>query len=206
MRRIAVPPLVALSLSLAACSTPRAQGSPKILTTDEANKASVQGAAAAPLRDLNMLRTKIPEVLLEAMADPYDRPLQGPRLAKPAQCAQLTALIKPLDDALGADLDTPSKDEDDLLQKGRTTALGAVAGAASGAIPFRGWVRKLSGAERHDSLVKAAITAGGVRRAYLKGLGEARGCDPPATPSHELAGSPVPTDQRPPLKPKYPIR
>ena len=48
-----------------------------------------------------------------------------------------------------------------------------------------------------------AITAGAVRRAYLKGLGEAKGCNPPATPSHILAGSPV-IDQSP--KPKYPIR
>nr|QQZ48666.1 hypothetical protein JKL49_14210 [Phenylobacterium glaciei] len=46
-----------------------------------------------------------------------------------------------------------------------------MAGAASDLIPFRGWVRRLSGAQRHDSLVTAAINAGAVRRAYLKGLG-----------------------------------
>jgi hypothetical protein len=57
---------------------------------------------------------------------------------------------------------------------------------ASSAIPYRGCVRRLSGAERHDRLVQAAIEAGAVRRGYLKGLGEARGCDPPATPSHVL--------------------
>jgi len=51
--------------------------------------------------------------------------------------------------------------------------------------------------------VQAAITAGAVRRAYLKGLGEAKGCDPPATPSHQLAGAPV-IDQS--VKPKFPIR
>ena len=75
------------------------------------------------------------------------------------------------------------------------------AGAASDAIPFRGWVRKLTGAERHDSFVQAAIIAGGVRRAYLKGLGEARGCDMPAAPSHILAGSEIPSQS---LKPRYP--
>jgi hypothetical protein len=64
-------------------------------------------------------------------------------------------------------------------------------------------VRKLTGAERHDHLVQDAITAGAVRRAYLKGLGEAKGCNPPATPSHQLAGSPV-IDQS--MKPKFPIR
>ncbi len=45
-------------------------------------------------------------------------------------------------------------------------------------------MRKLSGAEKHDSLVQHAMASGAIRRAYLKGLGEARGCDPPATPQH----------------------
>lgn len=204
MRRILALLPVSLASILAACTTPAPSGSPKIQTTEEANEANVRGVVSAPLRDLDVLQTKIPDVLLEAMADPYARPLTGLRMTRSAQCAQLAALLTPLDDALGADLDTPSKDEDDLLQKGRTTALGAMAGAASDAIPFRGWVRKLSGAERHDTLVKAAITAGGVRRAYLKGLGEAHGCNPPATPSHQLEGSPVPTDQRGPRMPHMP--
>jgi hypothetical protein len=221
MRRIAFLPFVLASLSAAGCTTTRADGSPKIQTTSEANRENVQGAAAAPLRDLNVLRTKIPDVLLTAMADPYERPAPLPRRAgKQAQCEQLATLIKPLNDALGADLDAPSTDEDDLLQKGRTTALGAAASLASDAIPFRGWVRKLSGAERHDKLVIAAITAGGVRRAYLKGLGEARGCEPPATPSHvmtafaeaeraERASRPQPppqTDGGGPFRPRYPTR
>lgn len=222
MRRIVVFPLVLASLAAAACTTTRADGSPQVQTTSEANQENVQGAASAPLRDLNVLRTKIPEVLLDAMLDPYQRPtpVAGRRAGKHAECAQLTALIKPLDDALGADLDTPSTDEDDLLQKGRSTALGAAASLASDAIPFRGWVRKLSGAERHDKLVIAAITAGGVRRAYLKGLGEARGCEPPATPSHmltqvaeaqkaERALRPQPpptTEAAGPFKPRYPAR
>jgi hypothetical protein len=50
-------------------------------------------------------------------------------------------------------------------------------------VPFRGWVRKLSGAERYSKEVAAAIAAGTVRRAYLKGLGEAKGCAAPAAPS-----------------------
>ena len=183
-------------LLLGGCTTPRADGSPKVETTSEANREGFKGVAKAPLRDLNVLRTKIPEVLLQAMADPYERPRTG-------RCSELLVLLKPLNDALGADLDTPSVDEDDLLDKGKSTAFGALAGAASDVIPFRGWVRRLSGAERHDHLVQAAITAGAVRRAYLKGLGEAKGCNPPATPSHQLAGAPV-IDQS--MKPKYPIR
>jgi hypothetical protein len=186
----------AVPLALGGCMTTRSDGSPKVQTTNEANRENVKGAAESPLRDLNVLRTKIPPVLLEAMADPYQRPTSR-------GCAQLNVLLQPLNDALGADLDAPEPDRDDLMGRGKDTAFGLMAGAASDAIPFRGWIRKLTGAERHDRLVQQAITAGAVRRSYLKGLGEAKGCEPPATPSHQLAGSPVP-DQS--MKPRYPIR
>lgn len=182
---------------LAACTTAPADGSPEIQTRSAANRESVQGAVASPLRDVNVLRTKIPQVLLDAMADPYALPV-------PATCTRITALILPLNGALGADLDEPPVNEDDLMVRGRGAALGAVAGAASDLIPFRGWVRKLSGAERHDSLVSAAIGAGAVRRAYLKGLGESRGCHLPARPSHDLVDRKEPLPET--LKPRYPIR
>ncbi|WP_374579040.1 hypothetical protein [Phenylobacterium sp.] len=194
MRRYLLP-LPALLL-VSACVTGPADGSGKIQTSSQAKRESVQGAVSAPLRDVNLLQTKIPPVLLEAMADPYKRP-------QPATCAGITDAVVPLNNALGADLDEPAVDEDDLMSQGKGAALGAVAGLASDVIPFRGWVRKLTGAERHDSLVQAAITAGGVRRAYLKGLGESRGCKPPATPSHVLTGSPVINQDR---KPRYPVR
>ena len=183
-------------LVLGGCVTERPDGSPKVQTTNEANRQSIKGAAEAPLRDLNLLRTKIPPVLLQAMADPYQRPIGK-------SCQLLASLIQPLNDALGADLDAPEPDADDLLGRGKTTTFGLMAGAAQDVIPFRGWLRKLSGAERHDRYVQAAITAGAVRRAYLKGLGEAKGCDPPATPAHQLAGAPG-IDQS--VKPKFPSR
>ena len=186
---------VGAALTLGACATERSDGSPRVQTTSDANRENLGGAAAAPLRDLNVLRTKIPDVLVQALADPYARPAS-------TTCPDLTAELKPLDDALGADLDVPSVDQDDLLDKGRGTVLGAVAGAASDVIPFRGWVRRLSGAEQHDRFIQAAITAGAVRRGYLKGLGESKGCLPPATPSHVKAGSPVVQ----PGKPRYPAR
>lgn len=188
--------LAAAALTAAGCTTTRADGSPRIQTSSEANRESVQGAVASPLRDVNVLRTKIPPILLEAQADPYRRPY-------PATCESLIAEIRPLSQALGADLDEEAVDEDDLLDQGRTTALGAVAGLAQDVIPFRGWVRQLSGAERHDKTVQSAIIAGGVRRAYLKGLGEARGCNPPATPNH---GRVKPDVIQQELRPRYPVR
>src|SRR5512140_1611226 len=118
MRRVVLPMLCALALPLAGCLTERENGSPRVETTSEANRESIKGAAEAPLRDLNVMRTKVPDVLLAAMADPYARPPKG------WKCTQLLALILPLDDALGADLDTPAKDEDDLLERGRGAGLG----------------------------------------------------------------------------------
>ncbi|MDP3174508.1 MAG: hypothetical protein Q8M88_08760 [Phenylobacterium sp.] len=183
-------------LLLGACTTTRADGSAKIQTTSEANRENLQGALAAPLRDVNVLRTKIPDVLLQAEADPYQRPASG-------ECEELRALVAPLNDALGEDLDLLAIENASMMVKGRETALGAIAGLTTDVIPFRGWVRKLTGAEQHDKLVAQAIMAGAVRRAYLKGLGESKGCEPPATPSHLLSGTP-PVEQEP--KPRYPVR
>ncbi len=206
MRKLAVPPLVLL-LCLAASGamggqpTPPAETAP-VQTTDQINRGSVTGAVSAPMRDLNLLRSKIPPVLLEALEDPYKRP-------KPATCSELIALMRPLNEALGADIDEPSSPDDRaLIAKGKDvagdTALGMVASAAQDLIPLRGWVRRLSGAEQHDKLVRAAITAGGIRRGYLKGLGEAKGCNPPATPTHVKSELPP----KPPKKkgPRFPIR
>jgi hypothetical protein len=195
MRRIAVLALVVVSMTAAGCALVRSDKSATVETTAQADRADIEGAAEAPLRDLNVLRTKIPPVLLEALVDPYARPPRSARITKAQQCAALVSLIQPLDDALGADLDNPDKEDKSLIYRGKDAALGMMAGAASDMIPFRSWVRKLSGAERHDKLVQNAISAGAVRRAYLKGLGEAHGCNPPATPSHALTET---VDQRPP--------
>jgi hypothetical protein len=197
MRKAALA-LISLAAGLVAgCTTTSKTHPGRVQTTSQAEHETVEGAVSAPLRDLNLLRTKIPGVLLDALADPYGRPPPN------STCSQLVALVEPLDVALGADLDAPEKKAETLTARGRGATLGAVAGATSDVIPFRSWIRKLSGAERHDSYVRNAITAGFVRRAYLKGLGEAQGCLPPATPSHLLANRPS-VDQE--IKPRYPTR
>ncbi|HET9822041.1 MAG TPA: hypothetical protein VFQ16_09480 [Burkholderiaceae bacterium] len=140
-----------------------------------ASSASQQAgdAAATPLHDVNVVRAEIPPVLQAAARAPYAPPAD-------ASCAGLATAVQALDAALGADLDTPATAANpSLLERGAGEALRS---AAEGVIPFRGWVRKLSGAERYERRVEAAITAGGVRRAYLKGLGQAAGCAAPAAP------------------------
>ena len=58
-----------------------------------------------------------------------------------------------------------------------------------GFVPFRSWLRKLSGAEKHSKQVAAAITAGAIRRAYLKGRGDAMACTRTVTPAEASKGA-----------------
>jgi hypothetical protein len=126
------------------------------------------------LSDLNIVRADIPEVLAEAQRHPYLAP-------EDQSCGAVSIEIHKLDAVLGADLDTPaSADSPSLLERGtdaaENTAIGAVQRTAEGLIPFRSWVRKLSGAERYSRRVSAAIAAGSIRRAFLKGVGASHGC------------------------------
>ena len=95
--------------------------------------------------------------------------------------------MQALDAVLGADLDAPPRSDDPgLVERGGTAvgdaAVGAFRRTAEDVVPFRGWVRKLSGAERYSKEVAAAIAAGTIRRGFLKGLGQAAGCTAPAAP------------------------
>ena len=171
-------PVFALGLAAVACAAPHAGlAQERVKTSGEVASSSLGGAMTAPLRDVNLIRTKIPPVLVAAIEDPYARP-------SPSTCATIIEQVAELNEALGEDLDVVVIRNASLMDRGKETAFNAVADLTTDVIPFRGWVRKLTGAEKHDKRVQAAVVAGGVRRAYLKGLGEARGCDPPATPSH----------------------
>ena len=170
---------------LGGCSTEMAppkpvDGAPE-QTRRQVAEQRLGGALSAPLHDVNLVRTKIPDVLLDAIDAPYARP-------RPITCMEIGAELAPLDDALGADLDRPpSKTNPGLIQRSGTfagnSAVEAVRATAEGIIPYRSWVRKLTGAEAQDRLVRAAIEAGAVRRAYLKGLGLDHHCAPPAAPT-----------------------
>jgi hypothetical protein len=143
-------------------------------------------AAVAPLSDLNLVHAEIPPKLLAAQKQPYLQP------ADPG-CEALTKEIGELDAVLGADLDTPPSDSNPgLIERGAVAdaAAGALRHTTEGLVPFRGWVRKVTGAERYSKSVAAAIAAGTVRRAFLKGLRVAQKCEgsppamaPPAAPA-----------------------
>jgi hypothetical protein len=130
----------------------------------------VATAATTPFSDLNVVRADIPDVLKAAAAAPYAAPAD-------ASCPGLAASIRALDEVLGPDLDSPhTSGNPGLLDRGEDAATGALQRTAEGVIPFRGWVRKLSGAERYARQVSGAITAGGVRRGFLRGLAVAKSC------------------------------
>lgn len=167
-------------LLLAACTTAMTPDKPEEKATLTRTGTEIVGAAASPLNDLNIVHTKIPEVLHAAKESAYARPAER-------TCPALAREIKELDAVLGADLDVKGPDaHHGLLDFGTETAsnaaVGAVRSASEGLIPYRGWIRKLSGAERHSKQVASAIAAGAVRRAYLKGLGDAMDCEAPAAP------------------------
>jgi hypothetical protein len=143
------------------------------------NTASRMGAAAAaPLTDLGIRKEDIPAVLAKAQENPYLMPAAQ-------SCAAIALEIRELDDALGPDYDAPAvKTDESFMEKASDVAedqaVGAVQRTAEGLIPFRSWVRKLSGAEKHAKQVSACVTAGSVRRAFLKGLAASQHCTLPA--------------------------
>jgi hypothetical protein len=169
----------------------------EIQTPDRAGTANLSSVAEAPLHDLNIVKQGIPPVLLSAVTNPYEKP-------NPLNCAEITRQVHILNVALGADFDEPeTPQKPSLTQKSGRVAMALAHGAAESLLPFYGYVRTLSGAQRHDQLIIAAITAGSVRRGYLKGLGEARRCERPATPNHFI--HPPPPAREEGSGPKYPI-
>ncbi|MEM8513685.1 hypothetical protein RCH14_003021 [Massilia sp. MP_M2] len=131
-------------------------------------------AATVPLADLNVAQEDIPSVLLTARQNPYQVPASQ-------NCVAISLEIRELDEVLGADLDAPMSPVDPSLVHRVSSlvqeqAVGALQRTAEGLIPFRGWVRKLSGAERHSKQVAACIAAGSVRRAFLKGFAASANC------------------------------
>lgn len=146
-------------------------------------KSGLGDAALSPLEDFNLRREEIP-MLLKNMESPYDLP-------QDLTCLDLERLIGQLDIVLGPDWDTPNPDErlrtEKLADAASEAALGAVADEARGFIPFRGLIRKATGAESHEKKYNRAFKIGAQRRAYLKGMGLAKGCGLPARPDFTTA-------------------
>lgn len=156
------------------------------VVTDES--VEVRDVALLPLADLNLDRDEIPPVLVRAKASPY----AGDGLN---DCAAVRAAIGDLDAVLGEDFDMPGARAD-----GGGLEFGKVARSVIGMlIPYRRVIREVSGANAHAKTFKEAIVAGMMRRAYLKGLGQAMDCPYPARPAtpEVIATSILPRDPAP---------
>ena len=142
-------------------------------------------AALSPLEDLNLRRDEIPPVLVN-IKSPYDLPTD-------LTCRDIKQLIGQLDKVLGPDWDTPVPDErlrtEKLADSASEATLGAIASEARGFIPFRSLVRKATGADSHEKRYNQAYKIGAQRRAYLKGVGLAKGCPAPARPDFAASKS-----------------
>lgn len=152
-----------LALSLTACAT--TGGKPSSET-----RAGFEGAVTQPLTDLSLMREVSPPALVEAAAAPYE-------LSEGFDCAAARAAVDRLDAVLGPDVDmAPAK----RPGAGSALLIGALKGVVS--LPYRGMIRKISGAETRERLKVQAVLAGMVRRGYLKGWMRSHGCPPPSPP------------------------
>ena len=144
-------------------------------------------AAMSPLEDFNLKREPIPEIL-KGVQSPYDMP-------ETMSCDEITLRLAALDTVLGPDWDTPVPDErlrtEKLADSAAEATLGAIASEARGLIPFRGLVRKATGAESHEKKYNLAYKIGAQRRAYLKGMGLALDCPLPARPDFTVERDPT---------------
>lgn len=129
-------------LNAAACASTRA--------TPEA---PVAAAVTQPLDDLNLTGDTAAGVLLRAQAMPY---------RAPADCASARRELGRLNAALGPHLPSPE------AKGGPSDLAGAVIRSVAH-LPFRGIVRQLTGAEKREEALRAAVIAGVQRRGYLEG-------------------------------------
>jgi len=140
----------------------------------------VGDAIGEPFRDAGWTRENPPEVLIRAAAAPYALPTD-------TECSAILNEIAALDLVLGPDLDDPvaREDEPDLDASGLLSrAIGGVLG-----LPYRSIVRRLSGASGRERVLRDAILAGMVRRAFLRGLSRAT-CAPVAVDAGAATLSP----------------
>lgn len=145
-------------------TTPKQEDPPKPVTERDVSAGDV---VTTPVTDLNLKKDEIPPLLTMAEMRPYD-------LTGLTSCSRLSAAVSDLDRLLGDDVDVAP------ARQGQTS-VGRVAQSAVGSlIPFRGLIREISGANAQERKLQAAVFAGGARRAFLKGVGQQRGCRYPA--------------------------
>jgi len=165
--------VLAVTASVAACGTTGRSADTRRGVTD---------AAYTPLRDVNMIRPEIP-LLLRNLQYPY-------ATAELTDCNAIINQIHNLDAVLGPESYQAGPNRNiwdrggDFMEE---QTIAAAQNTAQDLIPFRSWVRRLSGASEADREALRAVANGQQRRTFLRGYGASMGCPdiipaPPALP------------------------
>ncbi len=156
-------------------------------------ESTAKNIVESPLRDLNIMKPKVPQKLKAVSAKPYS-------LAGLKGCASYRAEIADLDQYLGPDVESPQAQSHG--NGASEFALGSVQDLAHGLIPGIGIIRRITGADKEAKRAAGAYYAGALRRAYLKATARAHGCKIPVAP----AAAPPPPPAEKPAEPAPPPR
>jgi hypothetical protein len=129
---------------------------------------TMSGVAEKPLKDLNIVKPEVDPYLVPLMQNPYN-------MTNLKTCKDMKTALTKLNSVLGPDVDSAAA-QDQTKQSPAEFALDAGASVAGGLIPFSGLIRKISGADARQKYANAAVYAGGLRRAFVKGLAKGKGC------------------------------
>ncbi len=171
MRVLAVAAFALVTLTASCASSPETQRGE--------NDDSFTHAATTPLRDVGLIRRAEAPEMLRTLNYPYKTD------AVAADCTAVLAEIARLDAILGAESYQPGQEQHlaaRISGQAGDYAVGAVAGAAADLVPYRSFVRRISGASAADRRVAAAYAMGETRRSFLRGYGLALDC-PGVTPA-----------------------
>lgn len=124
------------------------------------------GLTQVSVHQLDLASDPIPPILIQARKSPY-------ALTNTGSCERIGQEMALLNAVLGEDYDTATARERPGEDPGEVLAT---------LIPFRGVFREVSGASRKEWEFRESISAGLMRRAYLKGRGEQMGCAYPSRP------------------------
>lgn len=153
---------LALAAVLAACMSGRADDT----------RRGMASAAVSPLRDVGLIRQEIPP-LLRTLDYPYSTASLAPG------CTAVAYEIGQLDGVLGPESFQPGPDRNIWDRGGdlaENQAIEAVQDTANDLIPFRSWVRRISGASAAEREALRAFANGQQRRTFLRGYGASLGC------------------------------
>ena len=162
---------IAVCVGLASCASGR--------TAD--TRRGVSGAASIPLRDVGFIRPEIP-LLLRNLEYPYSTVALTGCPAVAHEINRLDAVLGPESYQAGPNRNAWDRSGDFVEEQ----TIQAAENTAEDLIPFRSWVRRISGATRAERDALRAVANGQQRRTFLRGYGSSIGCPdmiPPPPPA-----------------------